>query len=686
MFAEGLVINRILGAGPVIRIDRDEIIISNINGRLFALILNKTWKTSRMKNYLFTNVSRNSVRFYSFFALELFYIINNLIEDKTARFPINTLERLKTLLVEETWIKNTLEKDETEFNYYPTNVISFPLTEHQKEVIPDYFNTKKKYGLKGYLLAWDPGLGKTIGSLSLSLMIQNKTTIVICPKGALYSVWVNTLKENIRSKVKYWVSDMSLNDLTGKEDYIIIHYDYIAKFIQFYNKFKLSTTTVILDESHNFNELTAKRTRDFIHLCTNVLKTNDTLLLSGTPIKAISLEAIPLLRIIDPLFTPKVEELFKKLYSGNTNNATEILRYRLGIIQNQVVKNFEDIPDPIHLTVNVEFQGSEEFTLPKLKIKMQNFIAEREKYYLEKMPDAKSKFQEILDNYETTLTANERIDYQSYLESLNIVIRCNGHFSCNEDIKYTNRYEKEQILPTLNNNDKKTFKELKSIVKYYKLKIMGECLGQVIGGARIECHRKMAEHFDFIEIAESTKKKTIIFSSYTEVLLTVEKMLLKDNWKPLLIYGGTSQKVSTIVDSFDNDPLANPLIGTYASMSTAFRLTNADRMIVIDAPFRDYILNQSISRIWRMGQDSQVKIYYLRLLTNGIPNIADRNFDILEWSRKEVANITGVSTEVDFQSSEDISLGIEGYVNYLDTLMDASFFKKKTLFNGRQRS
>ena len=95
------------------------------------------------------------------------------------------------------------------------------------------------------------------------------------------------------------------------------------------------------------------------------------------------------------------------------------------------------------------------------------------------------------------------------------------------------------------------------------------------------------------------------------------------------------------VDLFKNKREVNPLVATYKSLSTAVPLTNADRIITLDLPYRMYIFDQAVGRAWRQGQDSIVKVYMPVLDTGDEPNINQRNFDIIKFFNEEVEKLTG---------------------------------------------
>ena len=59
------------------------------------------------------------------------------------------------------------------------------------------------------------------------------------------------------------------------------------------------------------------------------------------------------------------------------------------------------------------------------------------------------------------------------------------------------------------------------------------------------------------------------------------------------------------------------MIATYKSLSTAVPMTMADVMIMVDTPFRDYIFQQTIARINRLGTTTQTYVYIAKLISAG---------------------------------------------------------------------
>jgi superfamily II DNA or RNA helicase len=177
----------------------------------------------------------------------------------------------------------------------------------------------------------------------------------------------------------------------------------------------------------------------------------------------------------------------------------------------------------------------------------------------------------------------------------------------------------------------------------------------------------MAKHIRYDDVCESTEKKTIVFTSYVEVLEQAAKSAQEQELAPAVVYAKTNNDLSKIVHAFSEDKRVNPLIATYASLSTAVPLVMADTMILIDVPFRDYILQQTVSRIHRIGADTQTTVYTCTLDTQGQANISTRTVDILKWSQQETEAILGITSPFDIRDTENnLQTAIEQHVDKIE--------------------
>lgn len=145
-----------------------------------------------------------------------------------------------------------------------------------------------------------------------------------------------------------------------------------------------------------------------------------------------------------------------------------------------------------------------------------------------------------------------------------------------------------------------------------------------------------------------------------EALVAADAHCKSVGLSPLVVYGKTNNELAQIVGKFEKDEALNPLIATYNSLSTAVPLTMADTMLMINAPFRAYIQEQAISRIHRIGADTQTSVWQAFLDTGDVPNISTRSTEILAWSMQMVEEITGIKSPFQItESLEEFTISLE---------------------------
>jgi hypothetical protein len=502
----------------------------------------------------------------------------------------------------------------------------------------------------------------TLTNLFLAEMVHSDYIVIVSPNNAVYRVWDKTVREEYVKPQIPWIAGEK-KPYKG-ERILITHYEGLP--ILMSNVGKLNgKVTVILDESHNFNEMSSQRTQTFIDLCERV-KSENVLWSSGTPIKALGGECVPLLKTIDPRFTPDVEKGFRAIFGVNAKRALDVLRNRMGFISYRVEK--KDVVDnkPVELpTVKVKLPNGEDYTLDSIRQQMKDFIAERLEYYKKNYSKYEDIYENCLRDYEDAIaTTQERSDYKTYRTYIEKIKKYYDPKEMKEEAMFCNNFELKFIMPKLNIADRKAFKGARSVIKYVHLKVMGEALGSVVGKSRSRCHLEMLPHIPFDAIMDKAQKKTVIFTSYVPVVEELQNVLTKLGKKPLLVYGKTNKDLATNVGAFETDPSVDPLCATYPSLSTAVPLVMADLAIFLNSPFRDHELVQAKARIDRLGQDTPVKFQFVTLDTGDEPNISTRSADILEWSKQQVAMIMGSDY------SGDAAKTLEGYFTSMEDYED----------------
>lgn len=638
---------------------KDIVDISGFPAIPYASAVMKKWGTSKIANNIFRKLHRREVQLDSFFIPDFIYTLEEIIKDPN--IYINRIQLRETVkkITTETWYSRVARDYPSRLKF--KNIDKFipkPL-ETQSEFLKVYDQYTQKYRLNGYLLAADPGTGKTLSSLFLSECLDTDITIAIVPKKAIYRVWDSTLASAYVKKPNYYIYEPG-KVITKGHRYYVFHYEALDKALDFFKDIKGKRINIILDECHNFNDPDSVRTRLLTELC-RVTRSTDVLWMSGTPIKALGSEMIPLLRTIDPYFTPNVETRFRAVFGLSRAKALDILAARLGFLSFKVSKTSVVKNDVRYYEVKVKTPNADYYTLDNLKKIMYSFVMERMEYYITNFDKYAKDYKEGVQVYENSLKSNDVKSHNElarYREYVEVIRQLYDPYLHKDIAKYCNDFEKNKIIPILKEPLKTKFRNARSVYKYYYLKVQGEALWRVLGKERVNCVIDMVRHANHItvtreeeglvdqtsslsELIDNSVNKTVIFTDYVEVVKETDKVLRKDGYTPSLVYQETNKNLSSIIKDFEKNEDTNPLIATMKSLSEAVPLVMADTVIFMNTPFRIHEYEQAVSRLDRYGQTEVVKVFNFYLDTGEQPNISTRSRDIMEWSREMVEAIMG---------------------------------------------
>lgn len=655
------------------------ITLHGFNGSRLVDAINKAWGTSKISNNIFHSANYIAVKFHKFFLMDIIYTLEKLIDEpkvpvsrRSLRVAVSKLKELTELrAVFQPGVDNSLI-DRNAVNLFKVSPLPW-----QSEYLDIYSDRLLKYKLKGHLLDAKPGTGKTIASLILMGSLKSDTIIVVSPKNAVIDVWKETLDNKYKNTPKYFHSLSGLPPTLGQHVYVI-HYEYITKFLEYLSKVNvgdLGKVGLVLDECHNFNEINSQRTQALIELTKKYV--HYSLWMSGTPIKALGKEVIPLLHCIDPLFDEACEKSFAAVFGKNSERALDILANRIGILSHTVKK--EDVVSDVKLyryQANVTLKNGDDYTLPVIRLKMKAFIEERSKFYKENMKSFEEDYKYGIELYRNSIKgrSQEIKLLDDYLSKVHTIRKGWDPYTMKDISRYCNTFERTKIIPMLPNDIKKAFRKAKSVYKYVNLTIMGECLGSILGKARTQCNVDIASNLGTMrliplnygpdlglmtldEILTNAKKKTIMFTSFVEVVTTLKAKLMEGQYRPAVVFGETNKDLPKIVESFDKEDAVNPLVATFQSLSTAVPLIMANTIIMLNIPFRDKDYVQAVARAHRKGQTEDVYVIDVLLDTGDVPNISTRSKDIATEAAQMVAKIMGV----DIDEETLMSLTGEGY-------------------------
>lgn len=656
-----------------------EVVVSGIRAQDIIRDMNKFWKTTKLTMHLFNTVSGGSFTFYKFFAPEVMYMLENIKYYRNRYTSVRAINAIREAMLENTWLKNTIPVDKVtipgRLDFRRLGNMTFGAKPYQMEYFENYSYRLDQYNLDGDLIAGAPGTGKTYMTSALAEMLAADLIFVFCPKIAVSTVWVPSVKEMFKTEQTVWDS-LSQGPYNGQR-WVICHYDQmamVADMVRNTENWKGKKVVTILDESHNFNDPGSARTTMYLGIV-KALGSRNNIHASGTPVKALGAEIITLLRTVDPLFTPAVEFKFRKMYGREASKGLDIIQHRLGLVSFKIEKKELELLPPIMHAYPIKIPNGERFTLPEIKKVMLEFIKVREQYYRERKPEDNKFWELCVTTARSNIkTREDKLQFDEYLATVHQISQTPDPRFLGEEMKRANAYEKNTFERLIPREMIERFRDVKSVIKYVRLKIQGEVLGRIVGGMRIEAHVAMVPYIDWVGITESTEKKTIAFTTFVECVEEGERVTTKLGMKPATVYGKNTNDLAGTVKRFEDDRKLNPLLATYASLSTAVRLTMADTMILINSPFRGYILEQAISRIFRMGQDSQTHVYQAVLDTGEVPNISTRSADILQWSQDQVAAIMGIKSPF-----------VEGDTFSMENAKEHNFDENAILYNALQK-
>lgn len=653
---------RMLGVLEVVE-EGDYITVYNIRSDMFASDLKKVWNTNRIFKHMFKTVSRNKMTFHKFFAIEFYFLLRSLSKSKEKRFIKSMVcEKVIELMYEHTWLRNVkyvfgdiMDREVNEeirlpLNYKALDKFVFKPYRHQSIFFETYALHKKAFDLRGFYLTSPPGSGKTLTALMTRELLGLDKLIVVCPRPAVHEVWTKDPIKHYKQKPKIWDSVTNSGPIDVSADIIVAHYQSLPRLIEAIPRLNKYKTMINLDEGHNFNDFKSQQTQNFITLCKGLTNCQDILWGSGTPIKSIGTEAIPFLMTVVSGFNSHLLERFKKMYGSSSTSLSELLANRLGLKVYTVPKSEVVDGVPIEETIKVVMPNSENYTLESIQEEMVSFIKERVEFYDLNKERFLQEYLYGINKFTERKMSNElQLEFKKYQSTVEALRKSKSYMHMSDEMAYCNRFEKDHIEPLLAGTKLKEFRNAKSAVKYTMLKIRGEALGRILGKKRIECHVDMIKHANLPEVVKNSISKTLIFTSYVEVVDETVDVMRTNGLKPLQVTGKNSSDLRGIVKQFESSKEMNPLVATLKTLSTAVPLTMANTVVFTNKPFRIHELEQAIARVWRIGQENQVYVVHLELDTGDKPNINTRSADIMAWSKEQVDILTGVTTTVSME-------------------------------------
>lgn len=649
-----------------VEVKNNNVVVDGLPADFIEKDIYRIWRTHRISDHLFYSLSRSRVVFDIFFLPDFYYALKRIMVGKRMRCNRRAIEEIIFQIEEKTWLKNLTKSFPRFLKWENLNNLKWTAEPHQEKWFNHFEQQIQRMNLRGSLLDAKPGTGKTFMAMAINELLDSDVNIYIVPNNSVVDVWDATHRDVLKnSEGNYWTSRQNKPLVTGYKAYIF-HYEALELAVNFFKAHRPKAaglkSTVTLDECHNFNSMSSLRTELFIQLC-QIVEPINILWMSGTPIKALGSEVIPLLVTIDPYFTPEVRDRFKKIFGMSSTTGLDILSHRLGIVSYNIEKDDIRKHKVNSHRVDVRLPNGNDYTLETIRNRMSAYVAERMDYYQKNMNRYVDDYMHGLTHYEKKMKPSEKEDYEIYRRYALLLHESYDPYVHKEQPVFCNKFEKNHILPALEGVVKEKFKNAKSVYKYYHLKVQGEALGRILGRARTQCNIDVALNIknavvtdlqtnerDFVslpDIINESIKKTLLYTDYVEVVDSVYDQLHKQGYKTLKVYGDTNKDLPNIISNFTKDKKLNPLVATFKSLSSAVPMIMANTIVMLNTPFRDLDYVQTVSRCDRMGQDEDVEVFVVYLDTGKEPNISTRSKDIMEWSKEMVEAIMGKGTNLE---------------------------------------
>lgn len=573
----------------------------------------------------------------AFFALELV----RLFTDLGTRFRDKNYKSMARIIYQNSWLSVADSKAErTDFldTSHLTN-LKFTLNDYQIDFIQKYPKLKAQLNLNGYILAFEQGLGKTLTAVGLSECLNVDHLYIVCP---------NSLKENWALELrKYYKKYEEDEDLWRQEVFIcsdkpiyfdpnttrflIINNESIEKMFPYVMSGK---NMLVLDESHNFRNVNSKRVQQLIQL-RDRLRCTDTLIMSGTPIKATPDEIVPALLMIDPTFTMEAATLFSKAFKLHSSLGTSLVQTRFGKIMYRKEKDVLEgkLPEKFIENLPLKISDSDKYLMSSVKEKVNQRFSAIYDAGLNEMKQLEKPFFELSKKY------NRTEDYKRFCDIMKIFIK-KDEYPHEIDQMYVEKYMK---LIKENIKDKKERDYYDFLIKNY-VRYKAHCLGLAFGEIMPPYRRDMFnalydENRDFIhkKIKENIKK-SLIFSQFKGVATHICTDLNEHGIGAVLITGDVKNRMEILKEFKENDNVL-VLVATSQTIGTGVTLVEANQMFFFGPPWRDADFEQCSDRIHRIGQTDDCYVYTVTLDTGDQLNLSTRMDNILNWSKEMTSSV-----------------------------------------------
>ena len=551
---------------------------------------------------------RYTLIFPSFFALEFFEIFRQL----GGRWLDYAL-----LLKQRTWVSRLFSSQSTrQLSLHMIHSRKIALNPYQLKFIETYLNYVERYGLRGRVLSFEQGLGKTRTAIALFLALQKEKVLIICPKSLLFS-WKSELE-------KLGETDVSiLSETSESTRWNIINYDRLSSLP---SSLIQTIDGVIVDETQYIIHLSAQRTKKVIEICKSGPKIQDILLLSGTPIKKNPEEWVPYLLILDPQITIELANLFTRIFLAHPSLMKHIAAVRMRGLVARETKSQLPLPPKTIINVRWMIPDLNEYLWSTISREIKDlvplYVDEYRQLYLSSWPEIMSVLleknvpKEELDTF-IGLCVKEKLTPEE-------------HKWVDSKLAYwSTLIERTDLRHALH--------DMKKLMRSFARSVEAKVRSTILYAKREQCllsliRTNWKEICKFINLTEN---KTILCGTILSPLRYLHTILPKECGVQSVYVDSTVPDRGEALRKFQHDDNVRVLVGSMGVLGVGLTLVEADKIMILNLPWRWVDAEQMMDRVHRIGQRHPVAIHIVRLRSTEL-NVHDHMSQIALYSKREV--------------------------------------------------
>ncbi|WP_227938276.1 DEAD/DEAH box helicase [Alkalihalobacillus deserti] len=149
---------------------------------------------------------------------------------------------------------------------------------------------------------------------------------------------------------------------------------------------------------------------------------------------------------------------------------------------------------------------------------------------------------------------------------------------------------------------------------------------------------KLAQTISLIKEIQAKNEKVLIFTEYKQMQVILKRYILEElNVNAAIINGETSRR-QLVVDHFNQKPGFDVMILSPKAAGTGLTITSANHVIHYTRWWNPAVENQSTDRVYRIGQEKEVHVYYPIVKSSGKLDTVEEIVQRIIHDKQELAN------------------------------------------------